>query len=304
MRSGTLLLGPELDGVRGRGGDGARRRTVVGVSSGAAAIQLALEALGIGTGDEVIVPAFTAVPTVSAVCATGATPVPVDVDDRHGDSSTRVRAARRSRTARGRSSPSTCTDVPSTSRRWPSVGIPDRRGRCPGPRGDDDRTPVSVATAYSFYPTKNLGGIGDGGAVGTADPDLADADPAPANPRHDRAVRPRRREPELPDERTRSSVAPPAARSSSEAGTRRRREIARHYREVAPQLHWQTDHPDHVFHLCVARVSRPRRRTRPTRRSRRGDRSPLSAGDHAATGVPPISMARRARRPNGGRTNA
>ena len=39
-----------------------------------------------------------------------------------------------------------------------------------------------------------------------------------------------------------------------EAATRRRREIARHYREVAPQLHWQTDHPDHVFHLCVARV--------------------------------------------------
>ena len=88
---------------------------VVGVSSGAAAIELALAALGIGPGDEVIVPAFTAVPTVSAVCAVGATPVAVDVDidtalidiDRALDASP---------TARGRSCRSTCTVDPPTCR--------------------------------------------------------------------------------------------------------------------------------------------------------------------------------------------
>ena len=52
----------------------------VGVSSGAAALQLALAAAGIGPGDEVLVPAFTAVPTASAVAALGAIPRAIDVD--------------------------------------------------------------------------------------------------------------------------------------------------------------------------------------------------------------------------------
>ena len=55
-------------------------RQVVAVSSGASALQLALTAAGVGPGDEVLVPAFTAAPTASAVCAIGAVPVPVDVD--------------------------------------------------------------------------------------------------------------------------------------------------------------------------------------------------------------------------------
>ena len=111
-----------------------------------------------------------------------------------------------------------------------------------------------MATAYSFYPTKNLGGIGDGGAVGTNDQDLADA------------VR-RRRTHGMTEQYVHVDVSQNFRMSELEAAwlrlqlveleaaTRRRREIARHYREVAPQLHWQTDHPDHVFHLCVARVS-------------------------------------------------
>ncbi len=80
MRSGTLLLGPELDAFEREAGAWLGGMDVIGVSSGAGAIELALAALGIGPGDEVIVPAFTAVPTVSAVCAVGATPVVVDVD--------------------------------------------------------------------------------------------------------------------------------------------------------------------------------------------------------------------------------
>ena len=52
----------------------------VAVSSGAGALQLALAAVGIGPGDEVLVPAFTAVPTASAVAALGAIPRAIDVD--------------------------------------------------------------------------------------------------------------------------------------------------------------------------------------------------------------------------------
>ena len=80
MRSGSLLLGPELDAFERAAATFSGGMDVVGVSSGAGAIELALAALGIGPGDEVIVPAFTAVPTASAVCAVGATPVAVDVD--------------------------------------------------------------------------------------------------------------------------------------------------------------------------------------------------------------------------------
>ena len=80
MQSGTLLLGPELDAFEREAAACFGGLDVIGVSSGAGAIELALAALGIGPGDEVIVPAFTAVPTASAVCAVGATPVAVDVD--------------------------------------------------------------------------------------------------------------------------------------------------------------------------------------------------------------------------------
>ena len=71
----------------------AGRRHAVGVSSGTDALRLSLVALGIGPGDEVIVPAFTAVPTAAAVCAAGAVPVFADVDPDDRRRSTSVGAA-------------------------------------------------------------------------------------------------------------------------------------------------------------------------------------------------------------------
>ena len=78
--SGTYLLGPELDAFETELAAFTGRRHAVGVASGTDALRLALLAVGVGPGDEVIVPAFTAVPTAAAVCATGASPVFVDVD--------------------------------------------------------------------------------------------------------------------------------------------------------------------------------------------------------------------------------
>ena len=72
--------GPRLEAFEAEFAAFTGRRHAVGVASGTDALRLALVALGIGPGDEVIVPAFTAVPTAAAVCATGATPVFVDVD--------------------------------------------------------------------------------------------------------------------------------------------------------------------------------------------------------------------------------
>ena len=77
LRSGTAAARPGAGRAGSGGGRRPRwRREAVGVGSGASALQLALAGLGVGPGDEVVVPAFTAVPTASAVCAVGATPVP------------------------------------------------------------------------------------------------------------------------------------------------------------------------------------------------------------------------------------
>jgi dTDP-4-amino-4,6-dideoxygalactose transaminase len=112
---------------------------------------------------------------------------------------------------------------------------------------------ASAAVAYSFYPTKNLGGVGDGGAVVTDDDELADA------------LR-RARAHGMTTQYVHTSVSQNFRMSELEAawlrvmlptlaaGNDRRRAIARRYRTAAPHLRWHADHPDHVHHLAVVRV--------------------------------------------------
>ena len=251
MRSGTLLLGPELDAFERAAGTFSGGMDVVGVSSGASAIELALAALGIGPGDEVIVPAFTAVPTASAVCAVGATPVAVDVDidtalidiDRALDAVTeRTRAF----------VPVHLYGRPADLSELTGAGLPivEDAAQAHGAV----TAPVGSAVTYSFYPTKNVGGIGDGGAVATADPELA-------------AALRRRRAHGMTEQYVHVDISQNFRMSELEAAwlrlqlptlaadNARRAAIARHYRSAAPHVAWQTDHPDHVFHLCVARFT-------------------------------------------------
>ena len=251
MRSGTLLLGPELDAFEHEAGAWLGGADVIGVASGAGAIELALAALGIGPGDEVIVPAFTAVPTLSAVCAVGATPIPVDVDvdtalidiDRALDAITpRTRGIVPVHLYGRPADLSPLTDT--------GLVVVEDAAQAHGAIVE----PVGHAVTYSFYPTKNIGGIGDGGAVATADPDLA------------AAIR-RRRVHGMTEQYVHVEVSQNFRMSELEAAwlrlqlpslatdNARRAAIARHYRSAAPHLTWQSDHPHHVFHLCVARFT-------------------------------------------------
>lgn len=248
VRSGAYLFGPELDAFERELAGFTGRRHAVGVSSGTDALRLALVALGIGPGDEVIVPALTAVPTAAAVCATGAVPVFSDVGP---DTATLDESSARS----------ACTEL---TRAVIPVHLYGRPAVIPElgvavvedaaqAFGALDPESDSAATACSFYPTKNLGGITDGGAVLTDDEDMA------------ATLRLLRVHGHAGDyvhtvvstNARLSDVAAAALRVGLprvDADNSRRREIATRYRAAAPHLAWQEPHPRHAYHLCVARV--------------------------------------------------
>jgi dTDP-3-amino-3,4,6-trideoxy-alpha-D-glucose transaminase len=259
VRSGSYLFGPELDAFEAEFAAFTGRRHAVGVASGTDALRLSFTALGIGHGDEVLVPAFTAVPTAAAVCAAGATPVFVDVDP---DTATldpgRAEAAVTERTRA--IVPVHLYGRPAVI---PDLGLPVVEDGAQA-HGALDPHAGSATAAYSFYPTKNLGGITDGGAVVTDDDEVAAtlrllrAHGVTRDYVHTRVSTNARL----------SDVAAAALRVGLRrlaADNGRRREIAARYRAAAPELRWQADHERHVFHLCVARLpDRPAFRSRVT----------------------------------------
>ena len=110
----------------------------------------------------------------------------------------------------------------------------------------------STATAYSFYPTKNLGGIGDGGAVVTASADLADrVRTLRVHGMTTQYVH------EIVSQNFRMSELEAAwlrlALPELTADIERRRAIVGRYRQCAPDLRWQSEHAGHAYHLAVFR---------------------------------------------------
>lgn len=151
----------------------------IGVANGLDALTLILEGLGIGAGDEVIVPAHTFIATWLGVTRTGAKPVPVDCLAGTGNlDPTLVPAAITSRTkaliaVHLYGVPAEMTPLQALAAQHGFHLIEDAaqahgaayRGRRIGGLG--------IAAGFSFYPTKNLGALGDGGAVVTSDAVLA-----------------------------------------------------------------------------------------------------------------------------------
>lgn len=176
----SFIMGPAVREFEQQFADFCGVAHCIGVSSGTAALTLALRALGIGPGDEVITTAHTFIATAEAICAVGAQPVFVDID------------------------PVTYTLDPE---RFAAAITPDTRAVIPvhiyGLPADMDRINSIAEThglaviedaaqahgatwqgrmagslahlgCFSFYPGKNLGAYGDAGAVTTNDPDLAE----------------------------------------------------------------------------------------------------------------------------------
>ena len=151
----------------------------IGVNSGTSALHLALLALGVGAGDEVITVPFTFVATVSAIEYAGARPVFVDVEPEHLTMDpARLEAAITPRTkaiipVHLYGHPAPMDAILAIARRH---GIPVVEDACQSHGADDNGRrcgSIGALGCFSFYPGKNLGAYGEGGAVVTSDPALA-----------------------------------------------------------------------------------------------------------------------------------
>ena len=180
MKSGWYLLGEEVYAFEVEFAAYCQAKYCVGVGNGLDALHLILRAMGIGPGDEVIVPTNTYIATWLAVSHTGATPVPVEPDARtYNLNPVLIEAAI---TPRSKAilavhlygQPADMDPIMELGKKYDLKVIEDAaqahgaryRGRRTGSLGD--------AAGFSFYPGKNLGALGDGGAVTTNDGALAE----------------------------------------------------------------------------------------------------------------------------------
>jgi len=179
FRSGRLILGERVRRFESAFSEYCGLQHGIGVNSGTDALFLGLKALGVGPGDEVVTVSNTAVPTVSSICAAGATPRFVDIDpDTYLMNVDLLEAA---------ITPRTKCIVPvhlfgQCVRMEEVQVVAERHGLrvfedCAQSHGAERRGVKAGAmadlSAFSFYPTKILGGYGDGGMVCTNNAELA-----------------------------------------------------------------------------------------------------------------------------------
>ena len=179
LDAGNYILGREVSAFEQEFAAYCGAAHAVGVASGTDALILTLRALGVGPGDEIVTVSHTALATIAAVIATGATPVLVDVDRRDWTiDPERVRMAITPRTkaivpVHLYGQPADMDAMLAVGR---ERGIPiiEDCAQAAGATYDGRHVgSLGVAGCFSFYPTKNLGAIGDGGAVVTSDAALA-----------------------------------------------------------------------------------------------------------------------------------
>ncbi len=180
LASGWYVLGPEVDAFEDEWAAYCGATHAVGLANGLDALILALRALDIGPGDEVIVPSNTYIATWLAVSAVGATPVPVEPNaSTYNFEAAAISAAITDRTrailpVHLYGQPADLDPILALAHRHGLRVVEDAaqahgaryRGRRIGGHGD--------VVCWSFYPGKNLGALGDAGAVTTNDADLAD----------------------------------------------------------------------------------------------------------------------------------
>lgn len=179
LRSGWYILGPEVEAFEAEFADYIGASSCVGLNSGLDALTLALRALDIGPGDEVIVQANAYIASVLAIAACGATPVFVEPDALHGLDASLAEAAVTSRTralmpVHLYGQPCDMDGILGLAKRC-GLAVVEDCAQSHGAEWRGRRTgALGTVGCFSFFPTKNLGAFGDAGAVVTDDPALAD----------------------------------------------------------------------------------------------------------------------------------
>jgi dTDP-4-amino-4,6-dideoxygalactose transaminase len=260
--SGRYILGPEVEAFEEELALYLGVGHCVGVGNGTDAITIALRALGVAPGDEVVLPSFTFYATAEATVNAGATPVFCDVDP--------ATFCVTEETVRAALTPRTRAIVPvhlfgnvAPAAELRDLGLPvleDAAQAAGATRAGRRAGALGQAATFSFFPSKNLGGLGDGGAVVTDDEDVA-------------AAARRLRFHGSEDKRTHTEVGYNSRLDSLQAAALRvllpdldaanaaRRTAASAYREHGlpdllepPSLEAEVEH---AYHLYVVRTGRP-----------------------------------------------
>jgi dTDP-4-amino-4,6-dideoxygalactose transaminase len=264
LGSGRFILGPEVATFEQRFADYVDAKHCVGVGNGLDALMLSLAALDIGAGDEVIVPAATFVATWLAVSRVGATPVPAAVADAtftldppafEAAISERTRAVIPVHLYGHPSDLDALGDIA----RERGLHVVDDAAQAHGARYRG--RPIGAltsATAFSFYPTKNLGAVGDGGAVTTNDDSIADRVRMLGNHGARRQYVSQSLGWNSRLDPIQAAILAVKLEKLDEWNSRRRRVAAR-YREGLSGLGWvrlpgEASWATHVYHLFVVRV--------------------------------------------------
>ena len=172
LAGGEFILGPNVDAFERAAAYHLGVRETIGVANGTDALVLVLDALGIGPGDEVVCPAFTFYATAEAIARRGATPVFADVDAATMNLDPDDVAAR----ITDRTKAVLAVHLfgrPAPVGELGELGVPVIEDAAQA-FGSPDIARVGVASTFSFYPTKNLFCLGDGGLVAVDDRELAE----------------------------------------------------------------------------------------------------------------------------------
>lgn len=180
LRTSSFIGGPWLERFEEEFARYCGTRFALGVSSGTAALELALRACGVGPGDEVLVPSFTFIATAASVSAVGATPVFVDIDA--ASYALSWESAEQHITSRTKGiipvhlygQAADMGPIAELARRHKLILIEDAAQAQGAQYLGKPMGSWGLATGFSFYPAKNLGAWGDAGAIITRDEGIAE----------------------------------------------------------------------------------------------------------------------------------
>ena len=194
LRSGRFIMGPEVKAFETEAAEYLGVKHAVGVNSGTVALLIALRALGVGPGDEVITTPFSFFATAESISIVGATPVFADVEAESFNIDPEVIEAKITPRTKALlpvhlyGNPAAMTQIMALARKHDLVVVEDcaqsfgARYYGTAPAGGNRSVAVAEgkhagtighAGAYSFFPSKNLGAFGDGGLIVTGDDEMA-----------------------------------------------------------------------------------------------------------------------------------